>query len=72
MSTSVPAPLQETVLLLSYTRALEQLAGKDVHVHMVTPPYPCIGVGELRVVRVQEEAGVTTLDLSYDNYERLQ
>ena len=72
MSTGVPASLQEKLLLLPYSRGLEQLAGSDVRVDMVTPPYPCLGVGELRVVRVTEEGGSVKLDLSYDNYERLE
>lgn len=72
MSTSVPAPLQEKLALLPYSRALEQLAGSDVRVSVVVPPYPSIGVGDLRVVNVHEEDGVIQLDLSYENYERLE
>jgi hypothetical protein len=72
VSTSVPAPLQDKLLLLPYARALEQLGGSDVRIAMVTPPYPCAGVGELRVVRVSETDGSVRLDLSYDHYERLE
>ncbi len=71
MSTSVP-PLHEELLLLTYPRVLERLSGKDVRVNVVTPPYPAIGSGELRVVRVSEEGAATVLDLSYEHYDRLQ
>ncbi len=77
MSQSVSAPLQESLLLLPYTRALEMLEGRNVRVTVVTPPFPCIGVGRLHVVRVTEPgAGAgpdasVELALSYDDYERL-
>ena len=71
MSTHVPAPQQEKLALLPYSRALEELAGRDVRVTLVTPPYPCMGVGELRVVRVHDDGGTVTLDLSYESFERL-
>lgn len=72
MSTSVPAPHAEKLLLLPFVRALEELHGGDVRVALLTPPYPCVGIGELRVVRVGEQDGATKLDLSYENYERLE
>jgi len=72
VSTSVPAPDTEKLLLLPFVRALEELHGSDVRVTLLTPPYPCVGIGELRVVRVGEEDGATKLDLSYENYERLE
>lgn len=77
MSQSVSAPLQESLLLLPYTRALEMLHGRNVSVSVVMPPYPCIGVGRLHVVRVTEPAAGSGPDasvelaLSYDDYERL-
>lgn len=71
MSASVPAPQQEQVVLEPYLRSLARFAGRDVRVTVVTPPYPCVGLGELRVIRSRESGEVVSLDLSYEQYERL-
>ncbi|MDQ6780731.1 MAG: hypothetical protein M3Z37_06220 [Candidatus Eremiobacteraeota bacterium] len=71
MSASVPAPQQEQVVLEPYLVSLSRLAGRDVRVTVVSPPYPCVGVGELRVIRSRESDDVVTLDLTYERYERL-
>jgi len=71
VSQSVSAPLEDSLLLLPYTRALEMIDGRDVSVTVVMPPYPCIGVGRLHVVRVSEGDAGVELALSYDSYERL-
>ena len=40
-------------------------------VTVTRPPYPCMGVGELRVVAVREQGGETSLVLCYQTYRRL-
>ncbi|HXW52436.1 MAG TPA: hypothetical protein VEJ41_10630 [Candidatus Acidoferrales bacterium] len=61
----------EELLLLPYLRALELLGGRDVHLNVVTPPYPALGIGNLHVVRVRHEGESIVLETSYDDYERL-
>ncbi len=62
---------QEKLLLLPYTRAIELLHGRNIRLTVVAPPYPAIGRGTLRIVRVTEEGDTLHLDASYDDYERL-
>lgn len=67
----MPASLQEKLLLLPYTQAIELLKGKDVTVEVVTPPYTAIGRGGLRVIKATENEGGVHLALSYEDYDRL-
>jgi hypothetical protein len=62
----------DELLLVPYTKAIELLDGRDVNLTVVTPGYPAIGRGVLRVVRVKEDGDSVHLDLSYDDYDRLQ
>ena len=62
---------QQELQLLPYTRAFELLAGRDITLSVITPPYPAIGSGTLRVVRVTEEGNVVHLEATYDDFERL-
>jgi hypothetical protein len=62
---------QEELLLMPYTSAIEKLNGRDVRLRVVSPPYPALGRGTLRVVRVAEEGDTVKLDVSYDDYERI-
>lgn len=71
MSASVPAPPQEEITLEPYLRSLARLAGRDVRITVVTPPYPCVGLGGLRVIRSRDKGEIVDLDLSYEHYERL-
>jgi hypothetical protein len=59
------------LLLVPYTRAIEMCAGREITLTIVTPPYPALGRGTLRVVRATEERGVMRLEAAYDDYERL-
>jgi hypothetical protein len=51
--------------------ALARLKECDVMLDVVTPPYPCIGRGKLRVVRVVADDSRLRLSASYEDYERL-
>jgi len=62
---------QQALQLLPYTRAFELLKGREITLSVITPPYPALGCGTLRVVRVTEEDNVTHLEATYDDFERL-
>ena len=67
----MPALGNEELLLLPYVRALEIIGDADVHLSVITPPYPALGVGTLHVVRVKRDGDTIHLETSYDDYERL-
>jgi hypothetical protein len=46
------------------------LAGRKLVERIVLPPYPALGVGRLRVLRIDEERTRTVLVCGYDRYER--
>lgn len=62
---------QDELLLLPYTCAIEALAGRNVRLTVVAPPYAALGRGTLHVVRVTNEAEAIALEATYDDYERL-
>jgi hypothetical protein len=52
------------------------LADRALVLRLLLPPYPALGVGTLRVLRLREEtshdgAAVTEILAGYDRYERL-
>jgi hypothetical protein len=71
----VPASLEDELLLLPLRQVLcgdrAWAAGADVTVEVVSPPYPCAGTGELRVIRFLLEAGAYALTAAYEGYDRL-
>ncbi len=64
----------EALTMLPWRRAAAALGGRTVRLRMLTPPYPAIGVGELRCLRVRELAGgddgAWELLAGYDGYVR--
>jgi hypothetical protein len=64
--------MHEALTLLPEVEARRRLDGAALTIAVLRPPYPALGVGALRVLRVREHA-VNGLDLvvGYDNYERL-
>ena len=60
-------------LLLRPLRAVSSAAafGGTLTIEVIAPPYPCAGVGMLRVVRVVEAEGGVALAAAYEGYERL-
>jgi hypothetical protein len=62
----------ETLTMLPEVQARRRLAGAASTLTIVRPPYPALGVGTLRVLRVRELPDAP-LDVfaGYDNYERL-
>jgi hypothetical protein len=56
--------------LMPWVEARRHIRGAHV-LHVLTPPYPAVGVGELRVLRVREH-GSEPLDVlcGYERYQR--
>ena len=46
-------------------------ATRKLRFAVLRPPYPALGLGKLRVLRVRERADVTEIVAGYDGYERL-
>lgn len=65
------APAHDELINLPYVTALERLHGRDVHLRVLAPPYPGVGIGPLHVVRAEEKDGGVELVVTYDDYERL-
>ena len=64
--------MHETLTMLPEVEARRRLAGVPVTLAILRPPYPALGVGALRVLRVRETAPAgLELTAGYDNYERL-
>jgi hypothetical protein len=64
--------MHETLTMLPEVQARRLLTGVPLTLDILRPPYPALGVGALRVLRVREIPGVPLeLIAGYDNYERL-
>jgi hypothetical protein len=56
--------------------ARRELAGRALRLHVLRPPYPALGVGILRVLRIRDDAAEASssaleLTVGYERYERL-
>ncbi len=64
----------EDLVMMPWTQARSALAGRALRLRLVTPPYPAVGVGELRLLRVAvlggAHDGAYELTCGYDGYER--
>jgi hypothetical protein len=47
------------------------LGKRNLVLRILRPPYPAVGIGTLRVLRVIEREGRTEMVAGYDGYERL-
>jgi len=47
------------------------LAGRELAFGVLLPPYPVLGLGALRVLRVAEDGEHTKIVAGYERYERL-
>jgi hypothetical protein len=65
----------EDLVMMPWTQARAALAGHPLRLRLVTPPYPAVGVGALRLLRVAvlsgEHDGAYELACGYEGYERL-
>ena len=48
------------------------LGGRTLTLRILRPPYPAVGTGTLRLLRVLERDGRTQMIAGYDGYERLE
>jgi len=58
--------------LLPEPEARRLLADRRLRLRVVTPPYPALGIGTLRVLRVREDGDGTDVTAGYERYERLE
>jgi hypothetical protein len=64
--------MHETLTMLPHVQARRLLADTAHTLLVLRPPYPALGVGALRVLRVRElPAAPLEVTVGYDNYERL-
>ena len=60
-----------SLALLPEREVRSLLRDRDVSLQLLRPPYPAVGLGMLRVLRVRERDGVTQVVAGYERYERL-
>jgi hypothetical protein len=63
--------MSSDLVLVPEVEARALLSGRNIALRMLLPPYPAIGLGKLRVLRVKERGDVTELLCSYEGYERI-
>jgi hypothetical protein len=65
----------EDLVMLPWTSARAALADRPVRLRVLTPPYPAVGLGTLRLLRVRAlggpNDGAFELTCGYDGYERV-
>jgi hypothetical protein len=59
-------------VLLAETRARALLGPQRLRLRTLRPPYPALGVGVLRVLRVRDEGVLLDVVMGYDRYERCE
>jgi len=59
------------LVLLPETEVRALLRERPVSWRLLRPPYPALGEGTLRVLRLSEREGVTELVAGYERYARL-
>ncbi|GAC1299866.1 MAG: hypothetical protein NVSMB19_05160 [Vulcanimicrobiaceae bacterium] len=62
---------EPSAVLLPEAKARALYATGRLRLHVLRPPYPALGLGTLRLLRVRERYGATELVAGYDGYERL-
>jgi hypothetical protein len=68
----VDNPSPDSVLtLLPEVEVRAALAGRALVLSVLRPPYPALGTGTLRVLRVRDAQERTELVVGYDGYERI-
>lgn len=65
----------EDLVMLPWTSARAALADRPLRLRVLTPPYPAVGLGQLRLLRVLAltgaHDGAFELTCGYDGYERI-
>ncbi len=63
----------EAVLtLLAEIEARAALSDRPLRLEVLRPPYPAVGTGVLRVLRVTERGARTEIVAGYEGYERIE
>ncbi|MGD0051862.1 MAG: hypothetical protein ABSD03_08580 [Vulcanimicrobiaceae bacterium] len=74
VASAAGAPVED-LIMLPWTRARAALADRPLRLRLVAPPYPALGLGVLRLLRVRvldgAHDGAFELAVGYDGYERL-
>jgi hypothetical protein len=60
-----------SLTLLPEVRARGLLEGRELSLRLLLPPFPALGLGVLRVLRIVEREARTEIVAGYDGYERL-
>ncbi|MFY9780530.1 MAG: hypothetical protein WAJ85_08470 [Candidatus Baltobacteraceae bacterium] len=58
--------------LLAEDEVRRALAGRTLVFRLLAPPYPALGVGTLRALRVVERGEAAEVVAGYERYERLE
>ncbi len=65
-------PLEsESLALMPLVDARARLETESLRFRLLRPPFPAIGLGKLRVLRVRESDGATEIVAGYDGYARI-
>ena len=59
-------------MLLAESEARRALGARPIAFRLLAPPYPALGVGALRVLRVVERGRQVELVAGYERYERVE
>ncbi|MBC5799682.1 MAG: hypothetical protein GIX03_02645 [Candidatus Eremiobacteraeota bacterium] len=60
------------LVLLPEPEARALLRERPIVWRLLRPPYPALGEGVLRALRVSEREGITELTVGYERYARLE
>jgi hypothetical protein len=63
--------MSSDLVLVPEVEARALLGDRSVSLRLLLPPYPALGLGKLRVLRVKERGDSTELLCSYEGYERI-
>jgi len=66
-----PSEAPPTLALIPEYQARALLAGRALSLRVLLPPYPALGLGTLRVLRIAERGERTEIVAGYEAYERL-
>jgi len=66
------SPPETALVMLPEVEARALLGDRRLAFRLLRPPYPALGLGTLRVLRVCDGDGVTQVVAGYDGYERLE
>jgi hypothetical protein len=73
--TGIGSMRQEDIVMMPWVTARRSLGDRPLRFRLLAPPYPAVGIGTLRALRVEpltgEHDGAWELVAGYDRYERL-